>query len=110
MKKLQSYYVFKFNSSRLKNSHYKITLDINQARKNGELVTIGESKMVRSLFRLQGKEIDYDKIKELFLQKKKNYYLEMYRLGVKFCIWKFWMQHFQLMGWWALLPLRFRFR
>lgn len=70
MVKLQQYYIFKFNSARLKNSKYNIKINIKQARQNGEIVSIGESQMIRSLFKLQGKECNPEKIQELFRKKK----------------------------------------
>jgi hypothetical protein len=69
--KLRQYYTYKFTSSRLKNSNWNISLSVSQARRNGELVSIGDSEMLRSLRRIQGKEnIDKD-IDALFLEKKK---------------------------------------
>lgn len=70
MVKLQGFLIVKTTSTRLKNSKYNIKLNLKQARQNGELVSIGESQMIRSLFKLQGKEYNPERIKELFKQKK----------------------------------------
>lgn len=71
MTKLQQYYVLKISTSRLKKSNYNLTLTINDARKSGELVSIGDSQMLRSLRKIKNIECDPIKIKELFLQRKK---------------------------------------
>jgi hypothetical protein len=69
--KLRQYFVFKLTSSRLKNSNWNISLSVSQARKNGELISLGNSQMLRALRKIQGKEsIDKD-IDALFLEKKK---------------------------------------
>jgi hypothetical protein len=69
--KLRQYYTYKFTSSRLKNSNWNISLSVSQARKNGELISIGNSEMLRALRRIQGKENIDKNIDDLFLEKKK---------------------------------------
>jgi hypothetical protein len=69
--KLRQYFIYKLTSSRLKNSNYNILLSVSQARKNGELVTLGDSQMLRALRRILGKENIDDEIESLFAEKKK---------------------------------------
>jgi len=69
--KLQQYYIFKFRTDRLKSDNYDISITPNQARKNGELVSIGDSQMLRSLREIKGQTHNSEDIKELFLAKKK---------------------------------------
>ena len=71
MKKLQQYYIYKIALSRLKRSNYSINLSISDARKNGELVSIGDSQMLRSLRKLKGKETNQEEINRLLLEKNK---------------------------------------
>jgi hypothetical protein len=73
-RKLQQFFIIKTNTKRLKKSNYEINFnDINEARRNGEVVSIGESQLIRSLFRLQGKiEEDLMPITEKVLSLSKN--------------------------------------
>jgi len=70
LKKLQQYHIYKFDSNRLKNSNYNIQLTPWQARKNGELVSIGDSQLLRSLRKITNKENDIIELQELFKKKK----------------------------------------
>ena len=70
MRKLQQFYIFKFDSNRLKASNFNITLTPWQARKNGELISIGDSQMLRSLRLITNKENYQEELQELFRKKK----------------------------------------
>ena len=48
MQKLQQFYVLKFNSSRLKKDKYDININIKTARKNGELIALGDNQVLRA--------------------------------------------------------------
>ena len=63
--KLQQYYIFKIKTSRLKKKNYKIDLSIKQSRLNNELVSIGDSQMLRSLRNIKGQEIIQEQIDAL---------------------------------------------
>lgn len=55
-RKLQQFYIVKINTKRLKKANFAINFEnINEARRNGEIVSVGESQLIRSLFKLQGK-------------------------------------------------------
>ena len=69
--KIQQSYIYKFNTDRLKNSNYNVTIDLQQARKNGELISIGESQMLKSLRKITHNELDKDQLTKLFAEKKK---------------------------------------
>ena len=71
MKKLQQYYIFKIATSRLKNSNYNINLSIKDARRYGEIVSMGDSQMFRSLRNIKGIVLNEQDIQELFLERKK---------------------------------------
>lgn len=71
MKKLQQFFIFKLSSSRLKASNYDIVLTPNQARKNGELVSIGDSQMLRSLRMIKGQNDIEEELNNLLSEKKK---------------------------------------
>ena len=50
-------YVLKINSSRLRNSDWDMKISLNEARENEELITLGDSQLLRFIRRLT--EIDY---------------------------------------------------
>lgn len=70
-------YVFKIPSSHLRQENWDISLKINEARKNGELVSIGESQLLRWIDELNGIQNCEDKLTEI----KNN--LEYYRKQAK---------------------------
>ena len=70
MIKLQQYHIFKLATDRLKQDNYDIQLNTWQARKNGELVSIGDSQMLRTLREITGRTGDIDEIQELLLKKR----------------------------------------
>ena len=55
MIKQQQFYVFRINSARLKESNYDINLTIKEARDNKELISLGDSELLRQIR-------DYDQI------------------------------------------------
>lgn len=66
MKKIQQFQIFKFSTDRLKESNYKISnITLEQARKNGEIISIAESEMQRVLFREKNREFSPYKLQEL---------------------------------------------
>ena len=63
--RLQNYQIFKFTSARLKKNEYEISLTINEGRRNGEVITIGDSQMLRSLRKIKGENDNKSRIQEL---------------------------------------------
>ena len=55
MQKLQQFYVLKFNSGRLKKDNYDININIKTARKNGELIALGDNQVLRSIRKIKGR-------------------------------------------------------
>ena len=58
-------YVLKLSSTRLKQSGWNLTIRLSDARKNGEVVGIGESQLIRWLDELNGIENCEEKITEI---------------------------------------------
>ena len=71
MQKLQQFYVLKFNSGRLKKDDYKIDITVKTARNNGELVSLGDNQVLRSIRKIKGKELDFEMINDLFKQRRR---------------------------------------
>lgn len=69
--KIQQYYIFKFSSERLNESDYNLNITPHQARKNGELISIGESQMLKSLGEIKGRHYTREEINGLFEEKRK---------------------------------------
>lgn len=53
MKKLQQFYVYKFNSDYLRFKNYNLTCDINEARRNKWLVSLADSQALRTIRRIR---------------------------------------------------------
>ena len=70
-KKLQSFYVLKLETNRLKTSNYKITLDLENARRNGELVRLGDSELLRAVRRIRGIEFNQEILDGLLSERLK---------------------------------------
>jgi hypothetical protein len=71
LKKLQQFFVYKISTSRLKRSNYSISITTEQARKSGELVSLGDSQMLRSLRQLKGQVTNEEEIAQLLEEKRK---------------------------------------
>lgn len=68
MVKQQLFYVFRLKSSRLKEYNYDIQLTVEEARKNKELISIGDSELLRQI--REYKNIDLTKLNQLNQRKK----------------------------------------
>ena len=69
--KLQSFYIYKLPSSYLKRKGYDITLSLEDARKSGLVVSLGDSQMLRSLRSLTGRSCDISEVSALYSSKRK---------------------------------------
>lgn len=70
-KRLQQYFVLKFQSDRLRDSNYRINIDLRQARANGEIVSLGDSQVLVSVRQLRNKFVNEKHIQELFTEKRR---------------------------------------
>jgi len=66
--KQQQFHVFRLRSTRLKEYKYDIQLTIEQARKNKELIALGDSELLRQI--REYKNIDLDELSKLSKRKK----------------------------------------
>lgn len=76
-RKLQQFYIVKTTTRRLRKAGYKIEYeDTNHARRCGEIVAIGESQLIRSLFDVMGDSDDLqgrlNRLAELTTSKRKR--------------------------------------
>lgn len=71
IRKLQQFWIFKFQSDRLKKSNFNINISLDNARINSEVITINDSSLLRTLFRYKSINFDQDSLENLlFLQKR----------------------------------------
>lgn len=71
MLKNQQFFIFKFNSDRLKKSNYNIEISVDNARKNSEIITINNSELIRTLFKFKKINYSQKEIDDLLILKKK---------------------------------------
>ena len=71
MKKNQQYYVLKLNTSYLKKHKYKIDVLFNEAVSLNQIVSVGDSAVLREIRRLTNHNIDLEQIDEWFNLRKK---------------------------------------
>lgn len=78
MKKLQSFFVLKFSSSRLKDYGFKINIKLKEARINNEVIRVGYSPLISEIHRITGitseniKEVSSAEIEIKKMRKKRN--------------------------------------
>lgn len=59
----------KFESKVLKEFNYSIDITFDQAKKNGQIIAMSDSQMLRSIRYIKDKDIDYNYINELYRQR-----------------------------------------
>ena len=69
-RKNQQFAIFKFTTSRLKNANYNVVITPNEARRNGELISIGDSQVLDSLRKLKGNKYSQLIVDQLLEEKK----------------------------------------
>ena len=69
-KKLQQFYIYKLSSQRIIQDKLNIQLNINDARKNGELISIGNSQLLTTIRQIKNRTDYEDRLNELLEQKK----------------------------------------
>ncbi len=71
MRKLQQFHLLKFNSERLRKSNFDIDITLDQAKSNGEVVSINTSELLRALFRLKKLNFDQNEVDNLLILQKR---------------------------------------
>lgn len=70
LKKLQQFYMLKFDTDRIKRENYNIKIDLKSARLDGSIVAVGDNQVFRTIRKLNGKDISFDRIDNLFVQRR----------------------------------------
>lgn len=71
MLKLQQFFIYKFETDRLNKSNYNINIDMKQARKNNELISLADNQVLRSIRKIAKIDIDFKIVDNLFLERKR---------------------------------------
>lgn len=71
MIKIQGFWQLKFASDRLKKSKYNIDISLDDARKNSEVITVNNSELIRTLFRLKNIDFSQKHLENLLILRKK---------------------------------------
>lgn len=69
--KIQQFHILKFESNRLKNSNYDITIDLETARKNNEIISLSDSELLRQYRSISGITFSYSETRDLIIRKNK---------------------------------------
>jgi hypothetical protein len=69
--KLQQFFIFKFQSDRLKKSNFNINITLDDARINSEVITINNSSLIRTLFRYKKVKFSQNNLENLLVLQKK---------------------------------------
>ena len=69
--KLQSFFILKLKTRRLKEEKYKINLTLSQARENNEVVRIGDSNVLEFLRRIKKQDNYLDEVRNAEIAIKK---------------------------------------
>jgi len=75
--KLQSFFILKLSSNRLKEKNYRINITLEEARRNNEVVRLGDSELLRAIRRIRNKEFQQEHLdlllkEKLHLSRKQN--------------------------------------
>lgn len=62
--------MFKFDTDRIKRAKYNINIDLRAARLSGEIIAAGDNQVFRTIRRITGKDIQFEKIDSLFSERK----------------------------------------
>ena len=65
-----SFFIFKFDSDRIHEYNYKINQTFSQGQKNGEIIRMADSQILRTLRKIKGIEFSQEKIYELVKNKQ----------------------------------------
>lgn len=80
------FYVYKFNSGRLREFKYDITITFDEARARGEIIALAGSQMIRSIYDIRGRECvpaaleDWIEERDILRKKKRKNSDEVSRL------------------------------
>lgn len=70
-KKQQLYYIYKITTEKIEEYNYNLdNYTTEVARKNGELISVGDNQVFNMIRRIRGKETDYLKLRKLYKERE----------------------------------------
>jgi len=70
MRKLQQYWIYKLSTKQIIQEKYNLSLSIDEARQNGELISISHNSVISSVFKINKKVFDKDYLDVLITNRK----------------------------------------
>lgn len=70
-KKIQQFYIVKLDGNKILDNNLNINYDLKEARMNGEVVSVGDSQVLRVIRRVVGREVDFNRLDELIAEKNR---------------------------------------
>ena len=67
----RQFYTLKFNSSKLRALNYCVNTTFDEAHALGEIVSLGDSQMLRSIRDVRKRTVDKDKVERLYAERKR---------------------------------------
>jgi hypothetical protein len=68
---MQSFWVFKLTTNRIRDANYKLNITIEQARETGEIVSVGNSLLLKSIRKIKNINFNQYELNELLSEKRR---------------------------------------
>jgi negative regulator of genetic competence, sporulation and motility len=65
----RQFYTYKFKSSRLKEFNYNVQLTFEEAQEYGEVISLFDNQMLRSIRQIHNRELDNEQLDTLLVRK-----------------------------------------
>ena len=70
-KKIQQFYIVKLDGNKILDNNLNMNYTLHEARLNGEVVSVGDSQVLRVIRRVVGREVDFEKLEQLIRDKER---------------------------------------
>ena len=70
-RKIQQFYIVKLDGNKILDNNLNLNYTLKEARINGEVVSVGDSQVLRVIRRVVGRNVDFEKLEELIRSKEK---------------------------------------
>ena len=70
-KKIQQFYIVKLDGNKILDNNLSLNYTLKDVRVNDELVSVGDSQVLRVIRRVVGREVDFERLEELIKEKNR---------------------------------------
>ena len=70
-RKIQQFYIVKLDGNKILDNNLNLNYTLHEARLNGEVVSVGDSQVLRVIRKVVGREVDFEKLEQLIRDKDK---------------------------------------